>query len=219
MEKIENSNRHTHLSLPSVCNSVVSEFLGATLSFVARVAAPFRQGESTDPYKSKRRNGSALLDTPIYDPTSKNYFELIEIKGGAPYDRALRMARKKTYKGFRGRLAIIRSASTQQNIDRCLMPDREAWIGLRFSCTRRVLLWADGKLLRPDKDYVNWGPNWHYAKDHPPCYPGDKFAGVTLSPISQAGYAGEGLSWFVISSRHSVVYSIIEYPTNGQLRN
>lgn len=170
-----------------------------------------------DPYEAKRSYGGVLYDTPVYDPISKSYFELIKTPGPAhTYRGAMKFAKMKKFKGIRGRLAIIRSRETQQFLNRTLRPKSEAWIGLRMFCHRRVLFWSDGKIHNRRKGYVNWGPKWHYAKDFQPCKRGQKYAGVTLAPIGQAGYAGKGLRWFAIAPTHGVKIAIIEYPTGGQ---
>ena len=216
---------NTILLRKSVVTALWALFLSASLpglgailllSYSADALAAGQTGAGIERYEARRSYGGVLFNTPIYDPATRSYFELIETRGGASYGRALRAARKRTYKGVRGRLAVIRSQTTQQLINRVFRPDGEAWIGLRLFCSRRVLLWSDGQRLDKREDYVNWGPQWHYASTYMPCKGRDKYAGVTLSPIRQAGYAGTGLRWFAIAPRHAVSYSIIKYPTGGR---
>lgn len=187
-----------------------------TLSLPGASLAAGHQNDKSDPYKASRNYEGALVNKPVFEPTSKSYFELAEIEGGLSYERAMRFARTKTFRNVRGRLAVIRSRQTQGFLDSIFRPDGEAWIGLRLYCPGRVLFWTDGKTLKRGKDYVNWGPNWHYVRNYIPCKPGEKYAGVTLSPVDKAGYVGKGLRWFAIAPRHAVAYLIIEYPTGGQ---
>ena len=201
-------------------------FLGHFVTIVAAIVfilllgkiayAAHPNGDDADSYKQLRNYEGALVNKPIYDPASKSYFELLEIKGGVPYGRAVRIARSKIFNGIRGRLATIRSKETQHRLDSTLRPDGEAWIGLWMFCSGRVLLWSDGKNFRKGKDFVNWGPVWHYTKSYIPCKSGDKYAGVTLAPVDKAGYVGKGLRWFAIAPSHAVAYLIIEYPTGGK---
>lgn len=201
-----------------LCRPIYSAIIALTLSLSLSGPglASSHQSYKSDPYKAFRNYDGALVNRPVYDPISKSYFELVETKGGLSYERAMRFARTKTFRNVRGRLAIIRSGETQKFLDRIFRPDGEAWFGLRLYCPGRVLFWTDGKTLKRGKDYVNWGPKWHYARNYLPCKPGAKYAGVTLSPADKAGYVGKGLRWFAIAPRHAVAYSIIEYPTGGQ---
>lgn len=180
--------------------------LGLGLAVLASAASA-----DIDPYASKRGIYGKLVDTPVYDPHSKSYFELVNQH--LTYPEAKKYASTKVHRGVRGRLAIIRSRETQEFIVDTFKPDYEAWIGLRMYCHGRVLFWVDGTKLQRGKDYTNWGKAWHYKDKYQPCIGRSNFAGVTLAPERQAGYSGNRLRWYAIGPGHGVEYSIIEYPT------
>ncbi|CAN0577002.1 unnamed protein product, partial [Laminaria digitata] len=65
---------------------------------------------------------SAVPIGPIYNPETKSYFELrIDLPHPPNWGTAVRYARTKTYKGVRGRLAVVKDLQThsflQANFD------------------------------------------------------------------------------------------------------
>ena len=166
----------------------------------------------TDPYKDKREHYTGRLwNFPVYDPSSKSYFELVEVKKGTwPVARAFAM--RQVFNGVRGRLAIIKSKDTQDFLVKTFRPPKEVWIGLRMFCFRRQFIWVTGERLDRRKDYQNWGREWHYRDRYTPCKGGPRtmngqYAGITLAPF-------EGVvRWFAIQPQHAVNVAFIEYPT------
>ena len=168
-----------------------------------------------DPYKAKRGYKGVLFNTPVYNPRSKSYFEMVAFgqKGqaspGRSYGGAMKFAARRKFKGVRGRLAIIRSKETQKFLIRTFKPRGETWIGLRMYCRGRVLFWVDGRRLDRSKDYRNWGRNWFKKGYYVPCNPSSssKYAGIILGNIKGV------VRWIAIEPAHYVRRGFIEYPT------
>jgi Lectin C-type domain len=183
--------------------------------------SPTAYGQS-DPYKSKRGFYGELYDVKVYNPETKSYFEMKQGKIVSAYQIAHNFAKSQFYKGARGRLAIIKSKRTQEFINRILRPPRkswgETWIGLRMTCRPRKLVWNTGEVLDREKDYSNWGKQWHYPDKFLPCTPPNR--GYTGNNRYNAIYAGIALRtykgilrWWAIAPAHFVSRALIEYPT------
>ncbi len=159
-----------------------------------------------------------LFDVPVYDPYSKSYFELGNNPAGggsrvAGWPTADRIARSKSYKGVRGRLAIIRSREANDFILKTFKPPNETYFGLRMACSEGFkLIWVDGKILSR-KDYQNWGRMWHYPYRYLPCTgtgANAKYGGVVYNRL-------EGRPrWYVIAPLHATVAFLVEYPTGKE---
>ncbi len=191
----------------------------AVLAFLAVSCLLVNSAQSQErAFDSLRDYGGRLFDVPVYDPYSKSYFELRNTPAGggtrvANWPTADRIARSKSYKGVRGRLAIIRSREANDFILKTFKPPNETYIGLRMACSEGFkLIWVDGKILSP-KDYQNWGRMWHYPDSYLPCR-GDginsKFGGVVYNRL-------EGRPrWYVIAPAHATVAFLVEYPTGKE---
>jgi Lectin C-type domain len=168
-----------------------------------------------DPYKSSRAFNGDLFDVKVYDSESKSYFEMKKGNIVGSYLQALTYAKSQSYRGVRGRLAVIRSKQTQEFINRTFRPFTETWIGLRLQCRSRKLVWVTGKIIARNKDYTNWGQRWHYPDSYLPCKSkgsgGDRFnnifAGIGLVPFRGV------IRWWAMAPGHAVRRAIVEYPT------
>ncbi len=116
-----------------------------------------------------------LLDTPVYYEPSDSYFELVSLKNQYPgrYVRdetdwlAMKdLAAKRTYKGRRGRLAIVRDRATNSFLRDTFKPDKSAWFGLQYLCKYNRLIWANGRLHEKD-GFQNWGRSWNVQGKNP----------------------------------------------------
>ena len=121
-------------------------------------------------------DGSALMaasvwNTPVYNPDTKSYFELytpadqtyIEEGGniyGLSWTVAKTMAQKLTYKGVRGRLAVVNTREIHNFLKEKFHPTKPAWIGLRYWCKFKKLQWVTGEAFDRKKDFSAWGPMW-----------------------------------------------------------
>src|SRR4051812_26537568 len=85
----------------------------------------------------------SLPTAPIYNPSSKSYFQLFnDNENPGNWEAAQMRAESKTYKGVRGRLAVIDSAETHDFILRKFDLTKRnvaVWIGLRYWCTVHLL--------------------------------------------------------------------------------
>lgn len=187
----------------------------AVLAFlaVACLLANSAQSQERD-LDSLRSYRGYLFDVAVYDPYSKSYFELRHNPAGgrhvANWSEADRIARSKSYKGVRGRLAIIRSREANDFILKTFKPPNETYIGLRMACSEGFkLIWVDGKILSR-KDYQNWGRMWHYPDAYLPCRGRAKYGGVVYNRL-------EGRPrWYVIAPAHATVAFLVEYPTGKE---
>lgn len=157
----------------------------------------------------------SLLSTPVYNPDTKSYFELVPAPRGysgrdrsfneIPWQSAANVAAGRMHKGVRGRLAIVKSQATNDFLINTFKPESAAWIGLRFFCQVRRLMWVNGD-VHPTNAYANWGRSWQAAGDTP-CAPDHQFAPIALSP-AQGGWRWEG------RGQAKEFYAFfVEYPT------
>lgn len=116
-----------------------------------------------------------LLNTPVYNPDTKSYFELHvdqPLKDGklVGFDRqysmewylAERRARALFHKGVRGHLAIVKSQAVNDFLRDTFKPEIPAWIGLRYWCAFNALQWVNGETHKPTA-YKNWDAPWAYS--------------------------------------------------------
>jgi Lectin C-type domain len=162
-----------------------------------------------------------IFDTPIYDPEAKRYFELVNATPppGTPYPRnegfdwdgAAADAAKHTFKGVQGRLAVIDAIEVHEFLLRNFRPDSEAWIGLRYWCTRHKLEWSNGQFMDPGA-FNAWAEEWN--RDMFTCKSGvnatnpnaEQFAPIAYSHVPEFRWIGKG--W---SKRY--LYYFVEFPT------
>lgn len=161
-----------------------------------------------------------LLNTPVYDPGSKSYFELVDgrnmIKGygsseGPNWEEALKLARARAYKGVNGRLAVVQSIETHFFLERTFQPEWQSWIGLRLWCTRHVLQWSDGQVWKPGA-FQAWDSQWSH--DTYTCNSAGQsptgmkvYAPISYTPIS------EGFRWVAMGIQKRFYSFFVQYPT------
>ncbi len=103
-------------------------------------------------------------DPPIYNPASKSYFQLLkQTTKKQNWGSAHRAALSRTFKGVRGRLAVIDRPETHQFILQNFDLSREVWIGLRYWCSFRMLQWNDLLPYSPSDPgrFHAWHPQWY----------------------------------------------------------
>ncbi len=116
-----------------------------------------------------------LLDTPVYYEPSDTYFELVSLKNQYP-GRFVRdetswlsvkgLAAKRTYKGRRGRLAIVRDRETNVFLRDTFKPNVSSWFGLQYLCKYNRLIWANGR-LHEKNGFQNWARVWNVQGKNP----------------------------------------------------
>ena len=165
--------------------------------------------------------GAPLYDTPVYEPDTGSYFELrkvtpgYSVRGGAPaiqWPKAQVLARQSTYKGIRGRLAVVKSKEVNDFLRRTFKPDWGAWIGLRYWCKFNRLQWITGE-FHERTAYANWDPVWNHegspgaARGQPSCRRKDTFWPVHYWSVDA------GFRWNANGDQKEMRYFFIEYPT------
>jgi hypothetical protein len=162
-------------------------------------------------------HAAELLDTPVYDPASKSYFEMVDglkiYKGymaneGPNWEQANEFARARVFGGARGRLAIIASLATHAFLESTFKPGTYVWTGLRYFCASRKLEWSDGQSFVPGA-FQAWDARWN--QDVYGCQgPKQVYMPIAYSPLPNFRWVGKG-----IEKRY--YYFFVEYPTGHPL--
>ncbi len=123
-------------------------------------------------------NAEPVYNKPVYNPTSKSYFELyspdaddpkkrpVSISGGIEWIHAARIAHKKSFRGTRGRLAIVNTQQIHEFLRDTFDPAGAVWIGLRYWCRYNKLQWVNGK-FHPFDGFHKWGRHWNQNAAQP----------------------------------------------------
>jgi len=152
-------------------------------------------------------------------PGNGSYFQLVRdqrsIKGHSVmfWRFAEERARERRHDGRQGRLAIIDSPELyswlieQWDFSRIPYWGEGTWIGLRYWCDYRKLMWADGSILEFD-DFAAWDTPW-YRDDGIRCGVQDlDYMGVYIYKDSNRWRAtGEQKGWS---------FYLVEYPPPPQ---
>ena len=144
---------------------------------------------------------------PVYYPGTNSYFDLIRFPGqvNLTWLQAKVLAEQQSYKGARGRLAVIPGEDVNGFLRQTFTPTQEAWIGLRYWCPYLKLQWVTGDFLT-QADYTNWHPYW--VSD-----PGSDCAvtETTFMPVYYTPHDG-GFLWQASSVSRRLSAFFIEYP-------
>lgn len=177
------------------------------LALVALGVAAHAAPAGADEYASMRDNAGRLMNVPVYDPVSKSYFALYHLPY-KPYDAARHIAAKKSYRGVRGRLAIIRSKETNDLIKQTLRP-RNAFFGLQLVCYSRKLVWVNNDELVGGEDFTDFGKNW-FTPVYKPCQrTNELYAAAVIADF------GDGLHWHLQTPGHFIHAYLVEFPTGA----
>ena len=158
--------------------------------------------------KSPGLNGAASAG-PFYNPHSKSYFELFELPRSTytEWKNAKEAAEGKFYKSTQGRLAVIKDLQTHHFIMQ-KFHFLNFWIGLRYFCNERSLVWIDGSVSKKS-EFSAWDYQWsntnircegvgympvHYTTDN-----------NLKTPRWRASGPHKGYRWY-----------LVEYPTGQQ---
>jgi Lectin C-type domain len=142
--------------------------------------------------------------TPFFDKTSGSYFQLVSPNRTYGWLLARDDAERRAYSGRKGRLAVIRSNKTYNNIMQNLNTDAidDTWIGLEYLCGPQALAWVDGTLYKQG-EFAAWGPQWTRSDFGEDCT--DSYMGVTLSPH-------DGFRWLAWGQGKGFDWYLVEYP-------
>lgn len=170
---------------------------GAIIFATAASAAPGSSGRDKS------------LAGPIYNPATDSYYQLFEHPGAHTHQYytwagANGRAAGKIYKGKRGRLAVIRDAKTLEFVRANFSLPGAAWIGLRFFCKYRKLLFSDGQLQGP-KAQGMWHPkSWHRTET--------RCADKGYMPVYLSGRDPSGVFWQASGPNKGFQMYLVEYP-------
>lgn len=160
-----------------------------------------------------------LYDTPVYNPDTKSYFELVLIRTtkysyrNSPdvnWPQAFELAKSRSYKGAQGRLAVVRDLATHEFLMRTFKTETPTWIGLRWWCADHKLQFVDGKMWSRGT-FQAWDAKWDHSGvqrcEEYQSYKKPEFMPVAYSPVQ------EGFRWFA-QGWHKAYYAyFVEYPT------
>lgn len=146
---------------------------------------------------------------PHYNPKTKSYFALIDLgyHGGGHWEKVNGMAGNYWHKNTRARLAVVPDRETHRFlVDKFARHIREpAWIGLRYFCDFRKLLWVNGKILERSPANV-WHPKWH--RSNVTC----ESAGLNYMPVTLVR-TGSNVRWQATGQAKFFDMMVVEYPT------
>jgi Lectin C-type domain len=155
---------------------------------------------------------------PIYNPSSKSYFQLFNDNVNSNWEKARLRATTKVYKGIHGRLAVVDSMETHKFILQNFgLNWREAsvWIGLRYWCSVRMLQWEDGLPYSPSdaNHFKIWHSRWA-RNDSDACYSA-KSRKTGFAPIYYRNIGGT-VRWQAVGAAKFFSTYLVEYVTNGE---
>jgi hypothetical protein len=154
---------------------------------------------------------------PVYFPHTRSYYELIEIGTGfsvrgAPditWEKAQHWAAGKSYKGIRGRLAVVKDVETTNFLRDTFKPSQPTWIGMRYYCRLNRLIWTDGSEYS-FTGYKNWAQEWGRSLVCQNSASTSEFGGVYFSPV------GDGFRWKANGQSKEYGYLFVEYPVGDR---
>ena len=155
---------------------------------------------------------------PIYNSASKSYFQLFELPLAHQNNWLFvrRAANSKSFKGVRGRLAVVGNDETHQFILQNFDLSEEIWIGLRYWCNYRMLKWNGEAPYSPSDPgrFSAWHAQWYRTADIvcPAHEKGEMaFMGVYYRPT------GKGAArWQASGPRKAFRRFLVEFPTGSQ---
>lgn len=166
-----------------------------------------------------------LLNTPVYDPESKSYFEMVDgahglVKGygsneGPTWAQAEVFAKGMSYKDVPGRLATVRTFATHAFLMRTFHPSSRAWIGLRYWCGSEQLEDSTGRMLSRN-EFIAWAQNWRGGDFI--CVPDPSTHRPSPTDYAPVAYSAmsEGFRWVALGSNKRFYFFFVEFPTGKQ---
>lgn len=153
---------------------------------------------------------------PVYNPATKSYFQMLKTTGRhGNWPESLEQAYAQTYKGVRGRLAVIDSPETHEFVLRNFDVSRPTWIGLRYWCEFRMLEWVGLRPYSPGDPgrFQAWHPRWWHGEQLcPPNASGPgAFVGVYYQPTSE-----RTALWQAVGKGKGFGLLLVEYPTGEE---
>ena len=160
--------------------------------------------------------------TPIYNPSSKSYFQLFgDNHHPGNWEAARTRAAMKSFKNVRGRLAVIDSVETHKFVLQTFDLTRRkvaVWIGLRYWCKTHLLQWDSSRPFSPsDAGYFRiWHARWSRNDETK----GDacQFTGSRRSGFAPIYYRTIGAStrWQAVGAAKFFPHYLVEFPTGKE---
>ena len=161
-----------------------------------------------------------LYATPVYDPASKSYYELVLIETtryssrnspDVKWETAQELAQASTFKGVHGRLAVVKDIGVHNFLQTTFKPRWDSWIGLRYLCLSRRLEYVDGTFWKSGM-FAAWDKAWdHSGMSNCGGYSWgpkiDQYMGVAYSPPTL------GFRWFAQGYPKQYYSYFVEFPT------
>ena len=154
--------------------------------------------------------------TPIYNPSSKSYFQLFDDnKRPGNWEAARTRAEMKSFKGVKGRLAVVDSAETHDFIVRKFdLNDRKwsVWIGLRYWCKTHMLQWESGLPYSPSEPgrFKIWHGEWSRNSENDCRFTASQAKGFT--PVYYRTI-GSVTRWQAVGAAKYFGFYLVEFPT------
>ena len=158
-------------------------------------------------------------DPPIYNPASQSYFQLVTLlPPGQPNSRwiqAYNLVQKLSFKGVRGRLAVVDSAETHKFIRQNFNIVGPTWIGLRYWCHYRKLMWNTSRPFAPrqPENFSAWHTQWQRS-ENVPC--DGAAARHHALGVYYSLHGGEDFRWQAVGPQKGFPWSLVEYPTGSE---
>ena len=166
-------------------------------------AAPASASEKA-PVNIRSQNGpvTEYSSKPLLHEPSGRYFQFVTCRGSSPcftWASASVSAARRTHEGRRGRLAKPDSAAVHAFLVENFEINKYTWIGLRYICRGRTLVWIDGQSL--DSGFGAWDRKWDRSGDF--CSQNLPFMPIAYAPNTRWQAIGPGKGFYSY---------IIEYP-------
>lgn len=157
--------------------------------------------------------------TPVYNPHSRSYFQLFaDNSDPGTWDAARTRAGAKSYKGVRGRLAVVDSAETHEFVLRTFDLTRRkwsVWIGLRYWCNAHLLQWEASRPFSPSdpERFRIWHSQWSRSDE----------SACSLTKSIKLGFApvyyrtiGNVTRWQAVGAAKYFGFYLVEFPTGQE---
>ncbi len=166
-----------------------------------------------------------LLDTPVYYEPTDSYFELVSLKSQYPgrfardetgWLQVKVLAAKRSYKGRRGRLAVVRDRATNSFLRDTFKPNLPSWFGLQYLCQYNRLIWSNGR-LHEKNGFQNWSRVWN-VRGKKPSNPNRSQGCGTHNYFYAVHYwaTKSGFTWNANASNVHWKLMFVEYPAAGK---
>lgn len=160
-------------------------------------------------HAAKPTLGGEPIQGPVYNSATNSYFQLYRFKrgGAAKWEIANIEAQRHRYKENTGRLAIVRDLKTLEFVRANFKIKNDTWIGLRFYCDFRKLIWVDGVVQSPAVSGV-WHHQW-YRNSSINC---DRGLAKQYMPVYLTGPGQGGVHWQASGPAKVHHDYLVEYP-------